>query len=184
MVNVVESYRDWAPPIAVGPVVRRLLKGTPSRFQIALGSVVLTNASGLSHDRRRRKTGSRGHKVAIRDCLGLYHRERRGEPAWIELFLDNILSSWQPSLLRIPLVQEALVGDVLFHELGHHLHATQAPEHREREDVAERWQRKLLRRYAWRCYWYVLPLLYPIFFAMKLWRTARRRLRRHQNQPR
>ncbi len=174
MVEIVESYRDWSPPIDVSGVVSRLLTGSAARYQIGLATVVLTNASGLSHDRRRQKTWSRGRKVPIAKSRGLYHQEWHGDPAWVEVFVDNTLKGIPLWLLRLPILQDAVVADVLFHEIGHHLHATQAPEHREREDVAERWERRLWRQYARRQYWYLLPLFYPIHLGVRLWRKARR----------
>ena len=174
MVDIVESYRDWAPPVDVSRVVSRLLSGTEKRYKVGLATVVLTNVAGLSRDRRRQKTWSRGRKRPIVKCRGLYHQAWRGDPAWVEVFVDNTLRGVPPWLLRLPLLQDAIVGDVLFHEIGHHLHATQAPEYREREDVAERWERRLSRQYTRRRYWYLIPLLYPIHLAVRGWRRLGR----------
>ncbi|MGB6995498.1 MAG: hypothetical protein WBG00_19915 [Thermoanaerobaculia bacterium] len=174
VVDIVESYRDWAPPIDVNRVVSRLLSDTASRYQIGLASVVLTNASGLSHDRRREKTRHRGRKVGIAEIRGAYHQKWQGDPAWVEVFVDNTLNGIPLWLLRLPILQDAIVADVLFHEIGHHLHATQAPEHREPEDVAERWERRLWRQYARRHYWYLLPWFYPIHLGVRLWNKVRK----------
>ena len=173
MVEIVESYRDWSPPIDVTRVVSRLLTGTEERYKVGLATVVLANTAGLSHGRRRQKTWSRGRKRLVVKCRGLYHQAWRGDPAWVELFVDNTLKGVPPWLLRLPLLQDAIVGDVLFHELGHHLHATQAPEYREPEDVAERWERRLSRQYTRRRYWYLIPLLYPVHLGVRLWRKVR-----------
>jgi hypothetical protein len=47
-----------------------------------------------------------------------------------------------------------VLGEVLFHEIGHHIHYTQAPEFREREDVAEDWKKRLSKIYFRKRYWY------------------------------
>ena len=47
----------------------------------------------------------------------------------------------------MPIVREFVVRDVLFHEIGHHIHATIRPEFREREDVADIWKVRLDQHY-------------------------------------
>ena len=44
-------------------------------------------------------------------------------------------------------MRDFLLAPVLFHEIGHHIHANFRPEFREREDVADSWQAKLERSY-------------------------------------
>lgn len=55
-------------------------------------------------------------------------------------------------IFKIPLVRDILFSDILFHEIGHHIHATAQPEFREKEDVADKWKLKLQRRYMRRRY--------------------------------
>ena len=110
--------------------------------------VVLTNSSDLPRNRRRGVTRSRGRKVRIITARGLYHQEWQGRPAWIEIFVDNALKGWERGLwLRIPLVREGRIGDVLFHEIGHHIHFAIRPEFREKEDVADVWMVRLSTKY-------------------------------------
>jgi len=148
----------------------RLLGGTPSKYLSGLKTVVLTDAAGLNHEQRRAKTLSRGKKVPIRRCRGLYHHATRAEPAWIELSIDNIVLYYPFMMLRVPFFADMVSGEVFFHELGHHIHNTQAPEFREREDVAENWKKRLGKPYYRRTYWYWLPiayLLYPLSWLIK-----------------
>ena len=175
-VVVIEDYRDWSPPFEMAATVRTLLASVPPRYLVGLHSVVLSSRHRLSRERRR-PTRARGRKVPITRCLGLYHRSRRGQQAWVELFADAIVGRLPRLLLRIRLFREAEVASVLFHELGHHIHATQAPEHREPEDVAESWRRKLSRPYFRRRYWYWRPLAVvfgPLFRAIGRRRAASR----------
>ena len=108
-------------------------------------AVVLSAHQGLNRKRRREKTKARGRKVAIREAHGLYHREWFGRPASIELFIDSMLEGIPGLLFRWPTLKDLILARTLFHELGHHLHATQAPEHAEPEDIAERWRMGLTR---------------------------------------
>jgi len=146
-IEICESYIDFLPPSWVRRSVTRLIDGVPEKYVSGLHSVALTNTDGLNHSRRRQKTISRKRKVSVIECRALYHQKWQGKPATIELFVDKIIHRWPVIVLKVPLVQDLLLADVLYHELGHHIHKTCAPEHREREDVAEDWQKKLGRHY-------------------------------------
>jgi len=173
-VDIRESYRDWTPPVNVVKPVRRLLESVPEKFTAGLGAIVLTNASGLNHSERKRKTRSRGRKVRIAEASGLYHQAWQGRPAWIELFIDNVFRAAPRLALVLMPIREMLLGTVLFHELGHHIHQTQAPEFREKEEVAERWQQRLLLPYLQERYWYLLrPLLPPLRLVRRVWARCR-----------
>lgn len=81
MPQVIESYKDYTPPIDAKAVVEKLLNHVPAKYLAGLGSVVLTNQTQLSHRRRRGKTWSRGRKYRHADALGLYHQAWKGDPA-------------------------------------------------------------------------------------------------------
>jgi hypothetical protein len=146
--------------------IERLLSALDSRHLIGLNGVVLSAHQGLNRKRRRAKTRSRRRKVAIRAAHGLYHREWYGSPASIELFVDAMLAGLPRFLFRWTTLKDLILARVLFHELGHHLHATQAPEHAEPEDVAERWRMRLTRE--------AFALLHPR--SIPILRTAARLL--------
>ena len=175
-VGVIESYGDWPAPFDAARLVRRLLRSVPGRYLAGLRSVVLTTTGTLNRARRRQTTRSRGKKVRVATCAGLYHHASRGEPAWIELFVDTVVESTPRLLLRLPLWRDLEISSVLFHELGHHIHETLDPEHREPEVVAEAWCRRLSRAYFRRRYWYLVPLVVALrpFGAMALRRAERR----------
>lgn len=122
--------------------------------------------------------------MKIREARGLYHEKWQGEPAWIELFIDNILSR-SAGLTWIGFLRDLLVGEVLAHEVGHHIHTTKAPEFKEREDVADEWGNRLLGRYLMRRYWYFFPLLAAGNRLCK-WaiRPLKRFRKRHKRKPR
>lgn len=169
-VRIVEAYKDFVPPSRLPSAVRRMLAVLPAKYLGGLGSVVLTNLAFLNHDRRRKKTRSRGRKVPVRGVRGLYHRRWRGEPAWIEIFVDATFSHVPASMLWIPLVRDFELGEVLFHELGHHVHLTKKRVYRETEDVAEAWRRTFNRSFLRRRYWVLLPLAVVVSLALRVFR--------------
>ena len=63
---------------------------------------------------------------------------------------------------RVPIVRSLIFGTVLLHEIGHHIHAVQRPEHREREDVADDWQRRLTLGYLKRRHRLAVLVLRPV----------------------
>jgi hypothetical protein len=120
------------------PIVRRILESVPVKY-----------ASGLPRKRRRSTTKSRRRKVSVIEARGLYHPAFDGSRAWIEIFVDTTLRGWENGWwLRIPLLREGKIGDVLFHEIGHHIHFSSRPEYREREDVADVWKVRLQKQYT------------------------------------
>jgi len=169
-VEIVEAYRTYSPPAWVRATVDRILSGIPAGRLSGLRTVVLTDAVGLNHDRRREKTRSRKKKIKIRESLGLYHHKWKSEPAWIELFVDNIVP-WYGKTTWLRFMRDWAIGEVLTHEIGHHIHSTNAPEFREREDVADKWTGKLLVPYLTRRYWYFFPL---VVMVCRAWRQIGR----------
>jgi hypothetical protein len=174
-IAIIEAYRGWSPPFDTVDIVKKLLSSVPERYLIGLRRIVLANRGGFNNERRRQATRSRGKKVRVAHCLGLYHQAFQGRSASIEIFVDAIAEHSPSWALRVPLIREMALGSVLFHELGHHIHATQAPIHREPEDVADAWKRKLNRLHFRRRYWYLLPLLWV---SRPLVRGLSRRLKR------
>jgi hypothetical protein len=106
----------------------------------------------------RQKTLSRKHRVAIRETGGLYYQEWKGQAARIELFIDRIIQGWPVFILKFSIFQDVAIAGALFHELGHHIHKTIVPEHKEREDVADEWNKRLGNLYFSKKYWYAKPL--------------------------
>lgn len=93
-VIIQDAYRDFVPPVNAQRIVDCLLSEIPVKYVCGIKTVVLTNAGGLSHERRKQKTRSRKRKVLIRESRGLYHQEWHNEPAWIEIFVDNLCQGW------------------------------------------------------------------------------------------
>ncbi len=190
-VYIREAYKDYTPPFDAVKVVDRLLNGIPKKYLAGLHTVVITNMGHMSREERRRKTKSRKRKVILSQRGGSYCEQWKGEPAHIQLILDNIIGRRPKWLLRFPYVQDTALATVLFHEIGHHIHKTQAPESRERENVAEDWCTKLLGLYIDKQYGYLQKPMNAVFwtaikpiiwFLERLVRTSKRS--RHHSQRR
>ena len=61
--------------------------------------------------------------------------------------MDNNFDGYPAWILKIGSIAAVAFSRTLFHELGHHIHKTQAPEHFEREDVADKWKRRVSRNF-------------------------------------
>jgi hypothetical protein len=98
----------------------------------------------------------------VRRVAGLYHQAWQGEKAWVEIFVDRILNSAskQGWMFKMPVVRDLFLSRVLFHEIGHHIHATVRPEFREKECVAEGWESRLQKNYIRQNYPYPVRILF------------------------
>lgn len=146
--QVIVTFSDYEPPFDVASTTQRILDSVPRQYLTGLGAVVLTNASGLPRKRRNSNVKARQRKVRLSAAIGLYHPAANGNRAWIEIFIDNTLRGWEKGWwLRVPFIRESKLSDVLFHEIGHHIHFAVRPEYREKEDVADVWKVRLERNY-------------------------------------
>jgi hypothetical protein len=156
-----EAYRQYTPPVKAAAIVYKLLRTVPQKYLKGLDCVVLTNQTALSRKDRVGKVWSRGRKFDKSRSLGRYHPGSHSSLPYIELRVDKIVNVLKeaPAPLRIPFLRDVIFGQVLFHELGHHIHRTISPEHTEKEDVADRWAGKLNVNFIRKTYWYGVPLL-------------------------
>jgi hypothetical protein len=172
-VQVFECYRDYVPPFDSAQAIRNLLRKVPGKYLTGLDCIVLKNDAALSRKDRRGKIRSRGRKVAMAQVLGLYHHAWQGKKPWIEIRVEKILAAYSGFSFRIPLIRNIFLGNVLYHELGHHIHNYVRPEYREKEDVAEYWRGKLMTNFLRKQYWYALWLLVPLAKLLR-WRDKKR----------
>lgn len=175
-VEITKSYIGYTPPLDLTASVQLLIRYVPPKYLAGLECVVLTNASGLSHEGRREKTWSRWKQVRIADALAFYQKTTPTSPARIQMFADNICNSWPTQLLRIPLLRHCVLANTLYHEIGHHIHAAVHPEYAEREAVADRWTRYLTTSFVKKRYWYLLPAAFVMTVAFRatrlLWKRS------------
>lgn len=175
---VVEAYRDYVPPQIVLPLIRELLDAVPPRYLVGLQTIVLTNQSAQPRKRQRQKIWSRTHKIKLVQARGYYSGATRASQASITLHIDNILKGSSARDLRIPFVRYFPFASVLYHEIGHHIHAEHNPVYEGKENVAENWSDKLLARFYQAHYWYLMPLFKLTRPLVKLGRSITVRFRR------
>jgi hypothetical protein len=171
VVAIRENYHTYVAPKWVTRTVERLLASIPEGHLSGLSSIVLTEAAAVERARQPRR--NRG-----RQPLGRYHGAWRGEQAWIELVVDQIVADLRP-LDKLQVARDLAFGRVLFHEVGHHLHDTRRGTGPTGEAGAESWRARLTRIHVARCYGYLRPLA-PLLWALRkvvmgLSRSARRR---------
>jgi len=140
----------------------------PEEHLIGLHKITLTNSEQLRSIRG--KITSEKQRFRPADCRGLY---RKGH---IFLIMDQIFSQYPESfLLLVPPFKTFVIGEVLYHEIGHHIHRLEEPGYRtNKEVVADQWRDKLMQLFLKQRYWYlaravrlVRPLLRPIEARIK-----------------
>jgi len=181
--EIVEAYRDYDPPCDVKGIISLLLRHVPRENLVGLTTILLTNREALSRDRRRKKTWSRNHKIRVADALGLYCGATTRAGATIHLHVDNILRSYPKSFLWFKPMLNVCFSDVLYHELGHHVHATRRPEYRGKEDVADTWKRKFNREFISARYWYLFPVAVVAKLIVFVVGDIRAVVRKFRNSP-
>jgi integrase len=80
--------------------------------------------------------------------------------ATVWLYVDNNAEAQATWRNWVPLLRYMMPAEVLYHEIGHHIHAVHRPIHDGRETFAEDWSRKLWGRFCRKHYWYLFPFLY------------------------
>ena len=137
------------------PQVQLLLRYVSPADLDGLQEIVLTNVATLSRERRRSKTAS---GTPIEKTRGLYHKAFNGNSAWIEVFVDTMFSLYPPHVLKIPFIRSFALADVLYHEIGHHVHEKLKNSRGNREEFANQFQSKLYTEFIHQHYWYLRPL--------------------------
>ena len=136
------------------PVVQRLLESLPHGYCNGLGAIVLTRTD-IARGRKRRRSRANRNGVP----LGTYHPRWNGQPAWIELMVDQIVTQLHTKFAWMGLFREREVARVLYHEIGHHLDATNRSVGRTGEHGAIAWEPRLYRHHLQRRYGYLRPYL-------------------------
>ena len=168
--KIVAQYHNYTPPVDVYRPVRVLLKYVPAEHLAGLKLIVLMNSEEVGR-RIRGKIVSDKDRVRPADCSGLYSQGR------VILLVDRILAQYPEAFLLVPPFKTYVIAEVLYQEIGHHIHRLQQPGYRaERETFADEWKEKLLQRFLLQRYWYLAklmrilrPVINPI--ALRLKRT-------------
>ena len=158
--TIVESYRNFVLPSNFRHDVETLLRFVPPKYLVGLKTIVLTNRAGLTGNKRKQKVRSRNRTVRLADCLGSYSSAGRNSTATVWLYVDNIVKAELSWCRWVPLLRYTMPAEVLYHGIGHHIHAVHRPIHEGAENVAEDWGRRLWRGFLRQHYWYLTPFLY------------------------
>jgi hypothetical protein len=67
---------------------------------------------------------------------------------------------------HFPLLRHQTVGHTLYHELGHHIHTLHRPEYGGRENVADKWSRRLFRGFVRHRYPYLIPVFWVLHYTV------------------
>ena len=166
--EILENYKDFEPPPNFRKLLDDLLEAVPAKYLVGLKTIVLANQSALTRDQRRQKIWSRNRKVHLKEVRGCYYRATKSSPATVLLFVDNILRSEVPWFRRMPFLRYDALGTVLYHEIGHHIHAVHKPVFEGKEGIADYWSKKLLGGFFRQRYWYLRPVVYPVWLLRQL----------------
>lgn len=72
------------------------------------------------------------------------------------------------------MIRDVCFGRVLFHEIGHHIHATMRPEYGDEEDVADIWVKKLAITFMRKKYWFLMPVARPLARLIEILTRSRK----------
>jgi hypothetical protein len=179
MIQVHESDEGAEVPNWMRSTVERLLQSVPEDLLGGLGSIVLTDSISIGRGKTHRVGG---RKYDRSDCRGFYHAGTRREVAWIELVTDNMLTGWPKPVFAFQFARDVVVSETLFHEVGHHLHATVGSRGRSDEGAAEDWRRRLTRGHFRKRYWYLRPLAQVTAFLLTVVRRLTSQLSRRASR--
>jgi hypothetical protein len=166
VIEIYESYKAYVPPHWVRPTIERLLDSVGPEHVGGLRPIVLTDSASIGRGKARRVAGKRYERSA---CRGFYYQEWRGKPAWIQLVTDNIVAGYPKFLLRIQLLRDLLLAEVLYHEVGHHLQNRIGSNKRGDEGAAEYWSERFSKIHASRHYSYLRLVRFILKPALRLW---------------
>jgi hypothetical protein len=153
-VKILEEYYNYRPPVRVYRSVEVLLRYVPEENLEGLRRITVTNSEYMGkalkgkfiQDKRRFRSS---------DCRGMYWNNR----IWI--VLDQIFEI--DSFMIIPALRTIHIGEVLYHEIGHHVHRLEQPGFRkDKEAFADEFKENLMQTLARRRYWYLNPFK-PLF---------------------
>jgi hypothetical protein len=156
-VKIVEEYYNYRPPVHVYGSVEVLLRYVPEEHLDGLHTITVTNSEYMRKALKGKFTQEK-RRFRAADCRGMYWGGR------IWLILDQIFE--YDAFMIIPAVKSIFIGEVLYHEIGHHIHSLQQPGFRkDKEAFADEWRERLMQTFIRQRYWYlrgVLKLFLPL----------------------
>ena len=163
-VKIVEQYYDIRPPVRMYRSVEVLLRYVPEEHLEGLRTITLTNSDYMRKAMKGKYTQEK-RRFRAADCRGMYW----GREIW--LIVDQICDV--ELFMIIPPVRTIFLGEVLYHEIGHHIHAMEQPGFRkEKEAFADECKNRLMGTFLRRRYWYLLGVL-RLFAPVLRWLHSR-----------
>ncbi len=160
-VKIVEHYDNYRPPVRVYGTVEVLLRYVPEEHLDGLRTIVVTNSEYVRKALKGKITREK-ERFRPADCRGLYGDGQ------IWLILDQICDL--ELFMIIPAIKTILIGQVFYHEIGHHIHAKEQPGFRkDKEAFADEWKERLMQTFIRQHYWYlrgVLKLFEPLLHRL------------------
>jgi hypothetical protein len=157
-VRIIEQFENWKPGISVHSRVVNLTSEIPEEYLVGLSEIRL-KPSVNPHLLLKKSSGSAKRKSKGLK-LGMYESSARGsKQAVIEIYVQSILVPFQNKPPRLGIILDSVLADVLYHEIGHHIHSAIHPSSDSRERVAELWKTRLKNTYFRR--------KYPLLFFMR-----------------
>jgi hypothetical protein len=157
-VRILEEYYNYRPPVRVYRSVEVLLRYVPEEHLNGLRTITITNSEYMGKALKGKFIQDK-RRFRASDCRGMYWNNQ------IWLILDQICEV--DTFMIIPAVRTILIGEVLYHEIGHHIHKIEQPGFRkDKEAFADEWRDKLMQTFVRQRYWYllgVLKLFLPVF---------------------
>ena len=158
-VKIVEQYHNYRPPVRLYGSLEVLLRYVPEEHLDGLHMIVVTNGEYVRKKFKGKLTQEK-RRFRPADCNGLYGNGK------IWLIMDQIFKA--DFYMIIPAVKTIVIGDILYHEIGHHIHAMEQPGFRkDREAFADEWRDKLMQTFMRKRYWYLLGVLKPFYLLIR-----------------
>ena len=133
------------------------MRYVPEEHLRGLRTINVTNSAYMREALKGKFTQDK-RRFRAADRRGMYWH---GE---IWLVLDQIFEA--DSLMIVPALRTIFIGDVLYHEIGHHIHRMEQPGFRkEQEAFADEWKERLMQTFIRQHYWYLrggLKLFEPL----------------------
>jgi hypothetical protein len=150
------------------PVVKNLLKYVPKRWLEGIKNIYITDTKNFNRNDIRYYNKK---KYLNKVVLGTYENLKDNKGIII-IYVDNILKTCSYNPLIAPLTKYFKISEILYHEIGHHIHNTIKPEFKEKENTANYYKEKLHRSLIRKRYWYLIIFLFPLilinYFKKKL----------------
>jgi hypothetical protein len=153
-ISIVEDYADYTPPAWVRPTVERLLASLSTAHLNGLSAIVLSDGATAT-ERKVRVARRNRHGIFI----GRYHHAWKQDSAWIEIVVDRTIDRVPRRYHGVQFIRDFVIGEVLFHEVGHHLHFAIGSAERGGEESAEDWAMRLAVVHFGKRYGHLRPIL-------------------------